>query len=251
MKSTNTLFVVFTAIITGLAVYMFMKPKKMVEVPDGVRSGTSICMDYDTVTPPTLTSKLVQSMVAKYSSTQLNNIQTAANNAVPVDAKSIWFDLETLKRFLYHIEHNVDKNERLASGKNIGVRIYYAAYPKNDDMKMLATEQTDPTFSMNADYQNLHTLVMIPTIADKDGNNYDFNPLDVASYNGFVNMTKDQKSPMVNTLYQVMSLGTAPPRTASSIANTNGQTQTVRTSINARNHGALYPPDNSIGVNFN
>ena len=251
MKTTNTLLtIIATAIVTALAVYLLIKPKDMVVVPDGTRDPNEICVNYDTVTPPTLTSKMVQTMVAKYGSTQLNNIQTANNNAVPRDAKSIWFDLETLKKFLYHIEHNAGKNLTADSSKKFGVRIYYAAYPKNDQMRVLANDQTDPTFSMNADYENLHTLVMIPTISDTKGNNYDFNPLDVASYNGFVNMTKDEKNPMVNTKYNVMSLGTAPPQIANPLVGTGGQTPPVNNAINARNHGMLFPPDGFVGLSF-
>ncbi|MBC7640935.1 MAG: hypothetical protein H7174_01135 [Flavobacterium sp.] len=237
MITTKTIFTILaTTIITALIVYLLMKPKKTVDVPDGVRSLTSICMDYDTVTPPTLTSKMAQAMVAKYGSTQLNNIQTAPSNAVPKDAKSIWFDLETLKQFLYRVEISAKKNDSLK--RNLGVRIYYAAYPKNDEMKRLAQDQTDPNFTMNSDYENLHTLVMIPTISDREGNNYDFNPLDAATYDGFTRMDKEKSSPMTNGNYSILSLGTSGPQTAAG------------NSIIARNRGELSPPAYSNGISF-
>ena len=237
MTNTKTIFTILaTALITALTVYLLMKPKKIVDVPDGLRSLTSICMDYDTVTPPTLTSKMVQTMVAKYGLTQLNNIQTAPSNAVLRDAKSIWFDLETLKQFLYRIEISSKKNDSLK--RNLGVRIYYAAYPKNDAMKILSRDQTDPNFTMNSDYENLHTLVMIPTISDREGNNYDFNPLDAATYNGFTRMDKETNSPVSNANYSILSLGISSPQIQ------------VNNAIIARNHGFLNPPSSAIGISF-
>jgi hypothetical protein len=247
MTTTKTLLTILTtAIFTAVAVYLFIKPNHIFDIPDETRNLNSICMDYDTVSPPTLTSKMVKSMVDKYSATQLNNIQTATSNSVPRDAKSIWFDVETLKQFLYHIEHNVAKNQ--SSKQNIGVRIYYAAYPKNSEMSLLAQDQSDPNFTMNPSYENLHTLVMIPTISGSDGNNYDFNPLDVNSYNGFAKM--NNKNLFDGNTYEMVSLGTAPPQTASSIANINLQTQQVSNAINARNHGILQPPFVATGTSF-
>ena len=83
----------------------------------------------------------------------------------------------------------MNKNPTQGRDKKLGVRIYYAAYPDNSKMRDLAATQTDPNFSYNPAYEKKHTLVMIPTI-EKDGKNYDFNPLDPNSYIGFTNMTK-------------------------------------------------------------
>ena len=182
-------------------------------------------------------------MVAKYSDTQLYNIQNASNNAVQQDAKSIWFELETLKRFLYHVENNIKKNNVTISSEKLGIRIYYAAYPKNEAMRQLSQDQTDPSFTMNTAYENKHTLVMIPTIADSNGNNFDFNPQDQATYNGFTNMPKGTKNPLLSDNYSLMSLGTAP--TANGIVRTPSPN-----AIMARNHGELSPPGVSPGISF-
>lgn len=250
MNANKTLFpILATAILTAAITYFIVRPSATVTVPGGTRSLNEICNDYDTVVPPTLTSKMVRSMVAKYSATQLNNIQTGIN-PVPVDAKAIWFDIETLKKFLYHVEHNVAKNSSATSKTKLGVRIYYAAYPKNTNMSDLAQDQTDPNFTMNPAYENLHTLVMIPTISDGAGNNYDFNPLDVATYDGFTRMKSDANNPLTNDIYPMMTLGTAPLQAVNAAASTSNTTQTSN-AINARNHGQLYPPDNSPGHAFN
>lgn len=238
------LLCLLTALLTYFLTCYFCK-KKFEDIPENTRSLTDICMDYDTITPPTLTTEMVKSMVTQYSGAQLNSIQTAPTNAVAVDARSIWFDLETLKEFLYQIEHNVNKNPAQGRDKKLGVRIYYAAYPDNIKMRDLAATQTDPNFSYNPAYEKKHTLVMIPTIQGADRENYDFNPLDVNSYIGFTNMkTGGAYSPNSST-YSTLSLGTStnPVNTAQGISANNA--------INARNHGHLMPPGNTIGSIFN
>lgn len=222
------LLCLLTALLTYFLTCYFCK-KKFEDIPENTRSLTDICMDYDTITPPTLTTEMVKSMVTQYSGAQLNSIQTAPTNAVAVDARSIWFDLETLKEFLYQIEHNVNKNPAQGRDKKLGVRIYYAAYPDNSKMRDLAATQTDPNFSYNPAYEKKHTLVMIPTI-EKDGKNYDFNPLDPNSYIGFTNMTKGGVFNANSSTYSTLSLGTS--------ANplNPGPNPTI-----ARNHGTLCP----------
>ncbi len=234
------LLILLTAIITAFITCYFCKKKEVVDVPGGTRSN-DICMDYDTIQPPTLTSDLVKSMITKYDNAQLNHIQTAANNPVLNDARAIWFDLETLKKFIYHIEHNADKNQGESNGKKLGVRIYYAAYPKNDDMRVFAQSQTDSTFTFNPDYQFKHTLVMVPTISGRDGEEFDFNPLDVSTYNGFVNMDPKNKYSFINSNYSILTLGAGAEQVTSSSSGT---------SINVRNHGTLFPPESTIGFGF-
>ncbi|MBY0485627.1 MAG: hypothetical protein K2P85_00310 [Flavobacteriaceae bacterium] len=237
--------IIVTAIITAFLTHYLCKKKDQVVIPDKDRS-TTICMDYDVEPPAMLTTELVKSMVVKYDSVQLNNIQSATTNAVPRDARAIWFDLETLKKFMYHIEHNVSKNYTLSRNKKIGVRIYYAAYPKNQKMKEMASSQADPNFSYNPNYENLHTLVMIPTITGEDGINYDFNPLDATTYSGFVNMDKKNIYSFINSNYSILSLGTSSNPTAT----VNGTSQSGTNNISARNHGMLSPPDAINGFGF-
>ncbi|MCZ8196146.1 MAG: hypothetical protein O9267_00900 [Flavobacterium sp.] len=231
------LLCLLTALLTYFLTCYFCK-KKFGDIPENTRSLTDICMDYDTITPPTLTTEMVKSMVTQYSGAQLNSIQTASTNAVAVDARSIWFDLETLKEFLYQIEHNVNKNPTQGRDKELGVRIYYAAYPDNTKMRDLAATQTDPNFSYNPAYEKKHTLVMIPTI-EKDGKNYDFNPLDVNSYIGFTNMKAGGPYSPNSSSYATLSLGTS----------ANPLNPLPNPTI-VRNHGILNPPATSSGMSF-
>ncbi len=227
-----------TAIITYLITCKFFC-KKPIDIGGGTRTPTTICMDYDSIAPPTLTTNMVKSMVFQYKDAQLNNIQTAATNAVPKDARAIWFDLETLKQFLYQIEQKTAQHPTEIANKKLGVRIYYAAYPEKQIMSNLAQHQTDPNFSYNEEYEKLHTLVMIPTITGAGNENYDFNPLDVTTYDGFTNVKKENSTFSFDSdTYTTLSLGTS--RVNSQIGvNSAAQVQI------ARNHGSLYPPTGS------
>ena len=233
------ILVVATALITVLIMQFFCKKHKNDHPKDdGTRSLTTICMDYDNEPPATLTTDLVKSMVTKYDGTQLRYIQTASNTIVREDAKAIWFDLETLKKFLYHIEHNVGKNYAEGHDKKLGVRIYYSAYPDASKMNDYMSQQNDTTYQFDPAYENLHTLVMIPTITGENDQNYDFNPLDKTTYNGFTG--KSARNPITSPSYNTLSLGAS-----SEVTNLNSPTHT-----SARNHGTLFPPGPPVGVAF-
>ena len=77
-------------------------------------------MDYHTEAPATLTTEMVATMVTQYSGAQLNSIQTATLNPVPEDARSIWFDLETLKAFMYQVEYNAKKKKATIKNEELG-----------------------------------------------------------------------------------------------------------------------------------
>lgn len=242
----NFILVAVTALLTAL-IFNYLHKNKDKDHPNdgGTRSPTSICMDYDNQQPATLTTDLIKSMVTKYGDTQLDYIQNTLGSVVPKDAKAIWFDIETLKRFLYHVEYNTSKNPTLSRDKRLGIRIYYAAYPKNTDMRIFAQSQTDSTFSFNPDYENHHTLVMIPTISGADDKNYDFNPLDDKTYDGFVNMKGQDKGAYLQNNYPTLSIGpSAEPVSANNLINQNSN------GVVARNHGVLTPPETVIGFGF-
>lgn len=236
------LLCLFSALIT-----FYSCRKNCDDSTDQTRSLTDICNDYSTQPPATLTTEMVKSMVTQYGDAQLHSIQTATVNAVHEDAKSIWFDLETLKAFLYQIEHNALTKNTKIKHENLGVRIYYAAYPDNVKMRAMATSQTDPNFTYNLAYEKHHTLVMIPTISYGEGENYDFNPLDVNTFNGFVNMPKGGVFSANSSSYVTLSLGTSSTPVVPGGVVAGG---TTSQGISARNHGNLCPPGGSTGIFF-
>ncbi len=88
-----------------------------------------------------------------------------------VDARSVWFSLETLKQFLWDIESESATCKSGCQTLNLGVRIYYAEYP-------VPTDPTDKAFP--ADEKKKHTIFMVPTYSkegsDRNPRDYDFNP---------------------------------------------------------------------------
>ncbi|CAA7388145.1 hypothetical protein [Chryseobacterium fistulae] len=118
----------------------------------------------------TIASELVQKLVNNYRNNQL----IAVNNELGInDAFSIWFDLPKLKNFISCIENeakNVDPN---ATTNDLGVRFYYAAYPKAEDWSIMNGHP------ISQEYAEKHTLVLVPTLKKKDETgkllNYDFN----------------------------------------------------------------------------
>jgi len=80
-----------------------------------------------------------------------------------VDSRSVWFSLDSIKRFIYEIESNVCSNCDNAIKPKLGIRLYYGQYNP--------AVITAPNY-----YDGLHTAIMIPTISDVSGINVDFDP---------------------------------------------------------------------------
>lgn len=167
-----------------------------------------------TYRPPTMNSELIRGMVTNYRDNQLAVInKTLQLN----DAHAISFKLEDLKNFIGSIEQESKKVKPELSDKDLGVRMYYAAYPINDRMKGMGVSE---------DYGKRHTLVMIPTLKRTINGNtldYDFNPLDPASY--------DATDPYMRRkqFFQPNKSGT---------------------SVMALNHGSLTPPDDPRSATY-
>jgi hypothetical protein len=77
------------------------------------------------------------------------------NNGISVqDSRSIWFSLDSLKKFIWEVESTVCKN-KCANTKNLGIRLYYARYPAISRYTQLAR--------LSQAYEKLHTIFMVPT----------------------------------------------------------------------------------------
>ena len=90
-----------------------------------------------------------------------------------LDARSVWFSLETLKQFLWEIE---SKSATCDGCKtlNLGVRIYYGEYA------VANTQKGEDPNEFPFTHKKMHSVFMVPTYAKKDANgklrDYDFNP---------------------------------------------------------------------------
>ncbi|WP_108809385.1 hypothetical protein [Aquimarina spinulae] len=188
----------------------------------------TICMNYKEPVSK-LSVKLVKEMITGYRDNQLKEI----NEEMHInDAHSIWFDLDTIKKFIYHIETTAKNNPNYVSNESgLGIRIYYANYPKRETWEN--EYQNDLSgFNNNEEtmqYEHLHTLVMIPTIRRKVGAieyNIDFDINDSRTY------TTNLK--YINGYFSNPDEETIPALTYSK-SNRSG-------TIPNRNHGSLIPP---------
>lgn len=81
------------------------------------------------------------------------------------DARRVWYNLDSLKKFLWEIDSNACHYN---CHDTLGVHIYFAKYPDADQCV---------TLHLNPAYANHHTMFMIPTYWDSEsGRNIDFDP---------------------------------------------------------------------------
>lgn len=109
------------------------------------KSRCSTCSEYNNV--GTIGSKL-----------DINTLKTLAynyQNPLPGnETHSVWFNLETLKRFIYDIEA-----KSCSCSGTLGLRMYYGRYPSSIPGPFTADLSSVPN-----NYGNIHTLFMVPTI---------------------------------------------------------------------------------------
>lgn len=231
----------------GTYVYNFPPIKDVVTKP-GTKiprnppiNENDICNDYSSEKKSKLTNGLVHDMVQMYRKNQLANIQGFTTNAIVNDAQSIWFDLDTIKKFIYHFEHDIKQNATYANNKK-GIRIYYAAYPEDirswktkNEYRDIAFMSDDPTKSQ---YEKKHTLVMIPTLQNSQGEIYDINLFEPSTFaTGIVRKNNVNDANVMKAAFRplaVYSMMAGPNSTA--------QRATVADRVAARNHGTLTPP---------
>lgn len=138
MTNNNLLRGAVIILICLFGTYVFMYPPYAAPAGQTNPSGndsivmkvdtTSVCLDYNQYHYSSLKTGLVRDMVEIYRRNQLKSIESASVNPVPNDAYSIWFDLDTIKKFIYHIERGVQQSG--TTNRKLGLRLYYAAYPE-------------------------------------------------------------------------------------------------------------------------
>ncbi|MGG5208761.1 hypothetical protein ACQWU4_07415 [Chryseobacterium sp. MIQD13] len=131
----------------------------------------------------TISSELVKKLISNYRDNQMQ----AVNKELGItDSHAIWFDLPKLKKFIECIENEARNTNPNVSEEDLGIRFYYAAYPKAEDWAIMENHPVE------VEYAERHTLVMIPTLKKEDETgemlNYDFCPsgstLAMAAKNG-------------------------------------------------------------------
>ena len=138
--------------------------------------------------PGTISNSLIQALIDNYRQNHLNAINTALGID---DAHSIWFDLPKLKSFIANIEAEAAKANPATSTEDLGIRFYYATYPKQENWSIMESHPVP------IEYAGRHTLVMVPTLkkADETGEliDYDFNPFQSAEGKSFALANKSNK----------------------------------------------------------
>jgi len=126
--------------------------------------------------PHTMPCTFIKTLVDNYRKNQLMSVK---NTLGIDDAHAIHFDLATLKKFISDIESEAQKTDPAATAEDLGIRFYYAAYPKAADWDIMANTL------IGEECAEKHTLVMVPTIkrADENGESSccDFSPVNSGS----------------------------------------------------------------------
>ena len=173
-----------------------------------------------------LNAMLVYKLAQNYKNSQLAAIAEAGN---PDDARSVWFDLQTLKRFINQVETQTCGRCNGEPSQVLGIRIYYGTYPD-----ITAWDDEDWTNALNGvprENAGKHTVMMVPTYRKTYRQNnvdvavdVDFDPNFIASGCNFTG---------IETFYD--SMATNPP---------TGITLTVLSGMQttAQNHGDMIPP---------
>jgi hypothetical protein len=171
--------------------------------------------------PDTMATRTIKQMVEEYR----NNHLDAINRTLGLnDAHSVSFGLKTLKKFITDIEYQTKKRNPGIDIGALGVRFYYAAYPKESEWGNSENEKP-----VRKNYAQKHTLVMIPTLKKRISSgsfeDYDFNPLDKATY--FINEHEMER-----------------PVAMMAMDSTNNDSQSKQ--VMAQNHGQLIPPAEAL-----
>jgi hypothetical protein len=161
--------VLLTIVTTAGVVYFLMREgsENIVE--------NSICLSYSKDSVPTLQKGFIDDMKGNYYNNQLSILKNPNNqsrtNLEGGDTQSIWFDLEKLKKFIYHIENKAKQSN--ISSESLGIRMHFITYPTNDNWQ----NYTDLNgFDKEEIYRSRMSLILVPTkkIEEK---NVDFNLL--------------------------------------------------------------------------
>ncbi len=245
MNSTRNLKLIIAGLLLALVFSIFYRSCESGKIAiDESVNKNEICMDFSSEQESKLTHGLVGDMVNLYRIKQWNSIKGSTTSPMVTDANTIWFELDSIKKFIYTIERTVKNNPGTENSK-LGLRIYYAAYPEMSqwglrEYKDLSVFRGNP---ITEQYEKMHTLVMLPTIQTAGGAIKDINLFDVSTFT-----TGIPKYEYIN------GISTMPPafRTArvSALLPIPSAISDPSAPVSAKNHGTLYPPGNPIDLSY-
>ena len=234
-------------IIIGLIFYIYQLKSRTSAITSN--SIDNICMNYSNEPMNTMHADAVQNMVDNYSNNQLDKINTGIrwqDQNSDSDSTSILFKLETLKKFIYHIERE-SKKHGIQNVEHLGLRIYYSAYPDAKDAQSWQKQQHEDFRDLPFSYKRRHTLVMVPAkLNETDGQFHDYNPVDNNLYTArlegsdltYIDFKIDSK---------IVSESSIP---ALAISGSDGSTNDPSGMAGSLNHGSLIKPGNGLGASL-
>lgn len=132
-----------------------------------VENTDTICSNYSTTAFKGLSKKFVTDGIKAYK----NGLNPAT------DARSAWFNLDVLKKFIWLVETQSLKNG-ITDTRKLGIRIYYTRYPTVDSFSYYTDLARTPK-----EYARMHTTIMIPTYYNvAQSANVDFDPRQMKSF---------------------------------------------------------------------
>jgi hypothetical protein len=179
-----------------------------------------------------------KSIAANYYNTPFNGIDVNLANTM-VDnfknsmgangqngARSVWFNLDTLKKFIWHIEQKSKSNGFTALQlRKIGLRVYYGIYPTQNTWSTTYRSMQ----GVNTTFANLHTVFMIPTYFNGTYNK-EFDPTK------FVTSIANQ-APIPLSYEKILNDPISNPTISAFGA--------INPDVDLQNHGDLIPPMNN------
>jgi hypothetical protein len=111
-----------------------------------------------------------------------------------LDARSIVFPIEKLKKFIWEIENSVRK---IPNQRELGIRAYFGKYP---DIAAIKRDRRHPLYNdlsnLPDEYSFHHTLFLVPTFKDENNIDRDFDPWQSEGIRAFkpIKTSEDQQS---------------------------------------------------------
>jgi hypothetical protein len=195
------------------------------------------CTEYSQLRLQGLDPELAKLLAASY---QQDNKPLLSELNGSQDASSIWFSLETLKSFIWHIETAARRNS-CTKKMNLGVRIYYARYKES--------LRSHPDLSgLPLSYNNCHTAFIVPTYQDSRNIRvqHDFDPWHMGS---------DVEYCPPLTMEQLLTTHQHELKKENALILSPSEPQAFRGGREPgwgfiQNHGSLVPPDPVTGSAF-
>ena len=125
-----------------------------------------------------------------------NRVSAELNNGTPFqDARSCWYSIETLKKFICLLEKYASSGSLRFTSKDLGIRFYYAAYDTSKFDSHFILTRDGSSGLVKTPLGMHHTLFLVPTYFDTElKQDVDFDP---RLSNGF---TLDQINKGANTV---------------------------------------------------